>query len=320
MQRNFRHTKDVLRYSAVYKKRRKVKIVKMVVFGILFICILVGLILLVRLPTFTISEIQVKGLQSAGTQEVINEIDSKIGGSYALVLPKKNIFFYPKDKIKSDLLNKFGTFADVSIRTIDTNKLEVTIVEKNATAVSCKTEQVITDKTFVDCFFIDHNAKAFQSVIGEPDQSLSRYVDFNVNTTSTILSLTTIEQVKKVKDNLSSKNLITEFIKVVDSKSVEFKIINNGKIKISIPVSDDFLSVLDTALGTKLLAGAAKFEYIDARFGNKVFFKAEDGGVSVGKNATTSSSTAVLITKIKTATTTKSTSTATTSRVLIKKR
>jgi cell division septal protein FtsQ len=325
MQRNFRHTKDVLRYSAVYKKRRKVKTVKMVVFGILFICILGGVISIVRLPTFTISEIQVKGLQSASTQDVINEIDTKIGGNYALVLPKKNIFFYPKDKIKSDLLNKFSTFADVSIRTIDTNKLEITVVEKNAIAVSCKTEGAIIDKSFIDCFFIDHNAKAFQSIVGEPDQSLPRYVDLNVNTTSTMLSLNAMDQVKKVSDYLSGKNLVTEFIKIADLKGVEFKIINNGKIKISIPFNDDFMSVLDTALNTKLLAGNAKFEYIDARFGNKVFFKAEGVGVLSDKKATTSTSTPVLITKIKNASTTKSTSTSTvkattTSRVLIKKR
>lgn len=311
MQKNFRQAKDVLKYSAVYKKRRKIKIVKMVVFCILFLIILVGLILFVRIPAFTISEIQVKGLQSANTQDVINEIDANIGGSYALVLPKKNILFYPKDKIKSDLLNKFSTFADVSIRTIDTNKLEVTIVEKNAISVSCKTEQVILDKTFIDCFFIDYNAKAFQPVIGEPDQSLSRYVDFNVNTTSTVLSLITMDQVQKVRSNLSNKNLITEFIKLVDSKSIEFKIVDNGKIKISLPVADDFISILNTALSTKLLAGDAKFEYIDARFGNKVFFKSQDGvtgNVSSGIKATTSLSTSTPVTaKIKTGTTTKTT-------------
>ncbi len=301
MQRNFRHTKDVLKYSAVYKKRRKVKIVKMVFFGVLFLFILIGLIFIVRLSTFTISDIQVKGLQSADTQDVMNEINSNINGSYALVLPKKNIFFYPKDKIKNDLLKKFSTFADVQIKTIDTNKLEVTVVEKNAMAVNCKTEQTIIDKTFSDCFFIDSNARAFQAVTGEPDQSLDKYVDFNVNTASSTLSATTMEQLQKVKINLTSKNLITQFIKIVDLKSAEFQIVDNGKIKISIPVSDDFTSILDTALGTDLLLNSVKFEYIDARFGNKVFFKAkganDEKGITKNSTSTSSSTSASLVVK-----------------------
>ena len=94
MQRNYRHTKDVLRHSAVYKKRRKLQIVKTVFFGVLLLIILIGVVLILRMSTFTISEIQVKGLQSANTQDVIDEVESKLGGNYALILPRKNIFFY----------------------------------------------------------------------------------------------------------------------------------------------------------------------------------------------------------------------------------
>jgi len=295
MQRNYRHTKDVLRHSAVYKKRKKIKIVKWIILAILFLAVLIGLIFVVRMPTFTISEIQIKGLQSANTQDVINQVELKIGGNYALVFPRKNIFFYPKDKIKEDLLNKFNTFADVQIRTVDTNKLEVAIVEKNATAVSCQSEFSIIESTFSDCFFIDASARAFQPVVGEPDQSLTRYVDGGANTATSTLTANMIGEIEKVKTNLSDRNLETGFIKIVDSKTAEFQILNNGKIIISLPVGEDFLSVLDTALNTKMLAGGVIFEYVDARFGNKVFFKLHDGKVQtgeVGVSASGASSTA----------------------------
>ena len=264
MQSNYKHTKDVLRYSAVYKKRRKVKIVKMVFFGILALCILIGLILVLRMSTFTISEIQVKGLQSANTQDVINEVESEVKGNYVIFLPKKNIFFYPKADIRKVLLDKFSSFDDAEIKTIDTNKLEITIVEKNANAVSCKTERPIVENTFTECFFVDSNGKFFQRVVGEPDQSLPRYVDFNVDATSSILSADIMTQVKRVVDNLTSKNLITQYVKIIDSKNIEFKIKNNGKIIATIPISDDFISILNTALNTKMLSGSALFDYVDA--------------------------------------------------------
>ena len=303
MQKNFRHTKDVLKYSAVYKKRKKARSMKLVFLLILFVCFLIGLIFIIRTPTFTISEIQVKDLQSANTQDIVNEIDSKIGGSYALVLPKKNIFFYPKNKIRNDLLNKFSTFGDVQLKIIDTNKLEVTIIEKSATAVSCKTEQSIVDNSFADCFFIDSDTRAFQAVTGEPDQSLDKYVDFNVNTASSTLSSSIIKQLQKIKTDLNVRNLITHFIKIVDSKSAEFQIVDNGKIKIPIPFADDFISIFDTALSTSLVSSSIKFEYIDARFGNKVFFKAKDifdikklsnKATSTSSFASTSTSTMVM--------------------------
>lgn len=289
MQRNYRHTKDVLKYSAVYKKRRKAKTVKMVILGILCLCFLIGIVFVLRMSTFTISEIQVKGLQSANTQDVINEVDSQVGGNYALILPKKNIFFYPKDKIKTDLLNKFSTFANVDINTIDTNKLEIAITEKNAEAVSCKTDVSITADTFSDCFFIDSGAKAFQTVSGEPDQSLTRYVDYNVNSTSSVLTVDVIKQLKKISENLVSKNLVVQYVKIIDSRNVEFQIKDNGKIMVSLPVVDDFLSILDTALNTKMLSSGVRFDYVDARFGNKVFFKL-GSGVN-GESGTSSTST-----------------------------
>ena len=290
MQRNYRHTKDVLRHSAVYKKRRKLQIVKTVFFGVLLLIILIGVVLILRMSTFTISEIQVKGLQSANTQDVIDEVESKLGGNYALILPRKNIFFYPKSTIRMDLLSKFRTFGDIQIKTIDTNKLEITVVEKNAVAISCRESVAITAKTYADCFFIDQNARPFQAVLGEPDQSLGRYVDLNVNTASSTLSADIMNQVQKVKADLAGKNLTTSFVKIVDSKTAEFQIVDNGKIIISLPVTDDFISILDTALNTKALSsGAVAFEYIDARFGNKVFFKLGSG--AVGATSTNASST-----------------------------
>ena len=109
--------------------------------------------------------------------------------------------------------------------------------------------------------------------MGEPDQSLTRFIDYNTNSTSTTFSSTTLDQLEKIRQNLVSKNLITQYVLISDSKDVEFKIVNNGKIKISLPVGENFLSVLNTALGTKQLSGNVLFEYIDARFGNKVFLK-----------------------------------------------
>ncbi len=301
MQRNYRHTKDVLKHSAVYKKRKKAKIVKLIILAILLLCVLIGLVFIVRLSVFSISEIQIKGLQSANTQDVISEVESQVGGSYALVLPRKNIFFYPKEKIKQDLLNKFHTFADVQIKTVDTNKLEVTVIEKNAVAVSCQDEQTIIAGTFSNCFFIDAVAHVFQPVIGEPDQSLDRYVDANLNTGSSTLSGEVMEEVQKVKANLAEKNLITGFVKIVDIRTAEFHILNNGKIIISLPVEDDFVSILDTALNTKALADGVLFDYVDARFGNKVFFKLQDGSsgrsgeIGVSASSTASSTTRVSV-------------------------
>lgn len=292
MQRNYRYTKDVLRHSAVYKKRRKVRVIKLVIFSILFLGILIGLIFVARMSTFTISEIQVKGLQSASTQDVINEIESAAVGNYAIVFPRKNVFFYPKDDIKETLLNKFSNFGDVGLKVVDTNKLEVTITEKNAMAVSCKTAEAIATHTFSDCFFIDSSAKVFQPVLGEPDQSLLRYVDENVSTASSTLSPIIMDDVQKVLKALALKNLVTDFIDIKDSKNAEFQLLKNGRVMISLPLGDDFISILDTALNTKLLAGGAKFEYIDARFGNKIFLKLGDGtGVSSAVGGTSTKAT-----------------------------
>lgn len=339
MQNHYRHTKDVLKHSAVYKKRKKVRKIKMALFGLLFVVVFVALIFAVRMSIFTISEIQVKGLQSASTQSVIDEINSEINGNYALVLPKKNILFYPKSTIKENLLNKFGTFADVEINTIDTNKLEISITEKNAAAIGCQSEQSILDNTYANCFFVDSNYKGFQPVVGEPDKSLVRFVYQNasvgqsssggastssVPSTSSVapasptLSSDVIIEVQKLKTDLEKRNLIIHYIKIVDAKNFEFQIIGNGKIFVSLPFDDNLLSILNTALSTKQLSGGVIFEYIDVRFGNKVFYKLGNGTGSVEASRLEASSMMGTSSVMGTSTETKSTAQTASSSLILR--
>lgn len=296
MQRNYRHTKDVLRHSVVYKKRRKAWKIKIAILFILLLCFFVMIVLITRMSFLAISEVQVKGLQSANTQDVIDIVNSDIDGNYALVIPKKNVMFYPKDHIKDSLLNKFNTFANVEIDTVDSNKLEVTITEKNAVAVGCQNEQSIVDSTFSNCFFIDGSAKGFQNVVGVPDQSFVKFVESNMGTTSSTLSSKIMEDVSKFKSNLEKRGFVIEYIKVVDQKNFEFKIVNNGKIIVSSPFDDNLISILNTALNTKQLSDGAMFEYVDARFGNKVFFRLKNGIISESKNSTTTVATSTVAT------------------------
>lgn len=273
MQNNYRHTRDVLKYSVVHRKRRRARMIKMSIYIFVLLCILIGLTFLVRMPLFAISEIQVKGLQSVSTQDVINEVDGDISGNYAFIFPKKNILFYPKSHIKDDLMKKFETFGDVQINTVDTNKLEVSVTEKKAIGISCQSDQSVTDKTFTNCFFVDSNGRTFQPVFGEPDQSLIRFVDANVNTASSTLASSTISETSKVYTDLNSKGFTVQYIGIIGSKDAEFKIVDNGKIIVSLPADDNLISILDTAINTKPLSSTTPFQYIDVRFGNKVFFK-----------------------------------------------
>ena len=289
-QKNYRHTKDVLKYSAVYKKRRRAQSIKLGFFAFLLLCILIGLVFILRMQMFNISDVQVGGLQSFSTQDVVNEVNSQIDGSYAFILPRKNIFFYPKGQIEKDLLNKFSTFASVDIKIVDTNKIEISVTEKNAVAVDCPNEQVILDKTYTGCLFMDSNARTFQNVVGEPDQSLIRFIDSNLGSASSSISSSTINQVGRILSDLNSRNLIIQYVKVPDVKSIEFQVLNNGKIILATPVNDDLIGILDTALKTKPLSDNVAFEYIDVRFGNKVFFKL--GNSKASSSLVTGSSTA----------------------------
>lgn len=285
---NYRHSRDVLRHSAVYKKRRKAKVVKTYIISFVFIVLLVAFILLFRLPFLSISEIQVKGLQSASTQAVINEINSSIHGNYALIIPKKNIFFYPKDEIKTELLNKFSTFKNVEVETVDANKLEISVTERNAGLIICKNSQSIEDRTFTDCFFADSNSVAFQSVSGEPDKSLIRFVDESVKFGSSTLSNSTIEKMYVVLSKLSVAGFGVDYIKSIDKSSLEIYIIDNGKLILPVPIDDKVMSILDTTLKTRPLSTKEKFEYVDMRFGNKIFFKSGEVNGNLKENASSS--------------------------------
>lgn len=298
---NYRHSKDVLRHSAVYKKRRKVRVIKTYIIIFVIIVALVAFLLLFRMPFLSISEIQVKGLQSASTQAVIDEANLKIHGNYALVIPKKNIFFYPKDEIKNELLNKFSTFKDVEVETVDANKLEISIIERNAGLIVCKNSQSIKDKTFIDCFFADSNSIAFQNVSGEPDKSLIRFVSESVQFGSSTISNSTIEKMYVVLDKLNAVGLSIDYITLVDRNSLEINTVENGRLILPIPIDEKVMSILNTTIKAKPVATKEKFEYIDMRFGSKIFFKLGTENPAQKTNATST----IVSTSTKIATSTK---------------
>jgi cell division septal protein FtsQ len=105
--------------------------------GFVLLAVVGGLVWLAHASFVTIRTISVRGLQTLSSTTVIAFADARLGGSYAFVLPKRNIFLYPKAEIRNALLTQFPILKNVDVHAQNFQALEIAVVERQPRALWC---------------------------------------------------------------------------------------------------------------------------------------------------------------------------------------
>src|SRR3989338_4198453 len=96
--------RDVLnspRLSELKKQKRKIFLNKFFLFLVGFIIIFIGLGFLSRINRLNIANVAVAGNKVVDAEIIKEKVDTDLAGYYFWLFPKTNIFFYPKNKIRS---------------------------------------------------------------------------------------------------------------------------------------------------------------------------------------------------------------------------
>ncbi len=268
-------------------RRRKIFFNKIFLIFTILLLAFAGLIYVSRLKQLNISEVKIVGNKVEDNKEVIKIVERNLSGHYLWLFPKKNIFLYPKNAIKNDLMMKFNRFKDISLSIKDEQVLEVEVGEREGLYAWCG-ENLPTGDIQHECYLMDENGYIFAEApyisgevyfkfygLQEIDGSPLGVNFLNENFQKFILFKKSLEQIglKPVaaytKDNIDIKLFLARGKSVLMGPQVTFKIDSD---------LDKLAENLQSALSTEPLLSNFKnkyssLEYIDLRFGNKVYYK-----------------------------------------------
>lgn len=264
--------------SAKYlEKKRKKKLVVVSLSICAFLLLLSIFVIILRASFLQISDIQVNGVDEINSENLIAQAGSIIDGEYIKVLPRSNIFFYPKDKIEKSLKdsNKYIESLDVELDGLDT--LEITVTERQPSAVACEGFKG-DDGGSGPCFFLDHDGYIYREA-----SQFSEGVYVKYYTSASEKSLSTGDYIAET----SIFRELQDFIRIVKDADItvigiligeggSYELyIRNKDSSVAVVYFDDRVSFDKTASNLSAFLQNSEdknFDYINLRFGNSIFY------------------------------------------------
>jgi cell division septal protein FtsQ len=256
-------------------RRRRARLAWIV--GALILCaaLVYGVHWVSYLPFLNIASIEVSGAHDIPTELVRTYADSVIhDGSYHF-LSRSNIFLYPKQALARDIVADFPGIhaAEVSRDGVFSQRLSIRIEERQPFAQWCEGES---------CFVLDDGGYIYSSLDASSTAPLpNAYIFSGPLASSTppigqtfipghmpgVVALLTILQ--------QQTGLVPQTISVADEQDFTIHFVSGFDLKASFGADAATLARnLRLVLGSDALAGKEdQVEYIDLRFGDRVFYK-----------------------------------------------
>ncbi len=232
-----------------------------------------GIWYLTRIESFNIDEVEVKGGETISRDVVKKVILDELEGAYFKLVPKRFVFTYPKEEIEESI-HSIERLKDVTIELSGTT-LTITYEEFRPYALWCKEAE---DSR---CLFIDEEGFAFAAAPPLRGGAFTRYVikGEEPKVASEALSRDLITKTENVAESLSVEfGFDVSTIEVEDRDAVFYVLSTGAILKTTIETeTSELINNIKYILASKDFSNlvSGRFEYIDLRYGNKVFVKEE---------------------------------------------
>ena len=271
-----------LKSPAILKRRKKILRVK-----IILACIGLGLFLFLlswvsKAEKFEIQTFDIKGNFVTRSEDISKIISSHIANNYFHLFSKKNIFLYPKSKIKKDILDSFLCVKDARISFADFQTIHINIIERKPFALYCQHLEALPPNAEEECYFMDESAFIYARTLNFSENIYFRFGDDCVSSAKNILGTTYLAEARK--GQFEKVNLFVRYLKDINIEGVKLVVRENGNYelffgddsKLIFDADQDFDEIFENLRATLINLGDLenkKFEYIDLRFNNKVLYK-----------------------------------------------
>lgn len=249
------------------RKRMRTRLTLVSLGALVFLLILV--VGLTHLPFLQVREVEVSGAKTLATSTIAGYLHEQIAGYYLFVIPKRNIFIYPKRAIADGLLMRFPELRAADVHAGDFHTIAAEVVEREPKALWCQGDQ---------CYFMDQTGVVYAYSNGE-----EKFVSYRGRTEGESLPRQYLTEevfgsLFALADAISQKlpDTPVEGVAVDAQLDAEATLSNGFALKFALgDAGGDVFERFSLALtsGPFLENGLSDFQYLDLRFGDKLYYK-----------------------------------------------
>ncbi len=273
------------------RKKRKKKIVRWVIVLFLLMFIFGFSSYISHRPEFRITNVTLSGGVLVTQDDIQKESKNFLLGKYFWLYPKDNAFLYKRKDLRDYLKEKFKRIDTIDISLEEFQTLKIKITERKPYAIWCSNlvdtidffdEAGGTVDKIEECYFMDQDSAIFAPAPHFSGDAYFKYYGLVSTTTPIgsyyISSSTEFAQITRFIDRIKEIGVRPQYL--ISKEGDEFEVVINGGGGIYFDIKEPLDKVadnLEALLQTPELAGFERdklpVDYIDLRFGNKLFYK-----------------------------------------------
>lgn len=231
--------------------------------------IIIGIWYCTRFDSFTISEITASGGATISPVLIKQLAEKQLEGTYFGLIPKRFAYFYPKGEILS-VVGGVERIKNVQIELLNHKSLSINYGEYSPNALWCK------EKGVDECLFIDETGYAFGQAPDLDGGSLLRFYTLQDSPTKSKFMVQTEEYlaILELVTRLAESGWFVHSVEIDLARDIFFTLEGGGELKVTLKENvDKTLGYLNTVRESEKFKHLApgNFQYIDLRFGTKIF-------------------------------------------------
>lgn len=253
-------------------------------FGMLLTTIWFG----TRIDSLTISNVTVRGGETIPHEQIEEIVRNQLAGTYLKFVPHTFAFTYPQKDIESKI-REIKRIKDLKVVRQSGTDLQVEFTEYVPHSLWCGKSE--TD----GCFFLDDHGYSFAPAPSLTGGSFMRFIAIAKDPAEDVQAFSPedYQKVHELVQLFADAGWYVGKAEIDLSGDAFFTVVDGGEFKVSLRQSaketvDNMLTVLNSEKFSHLQPG--NFEYVDLRFGSKVFVN-EETIITPTSTATTSQAT-----------------------------
>lgn len=255
------------------RRRRRLLLVGLLVF--VLVVLAGGLVWLSWAPFMRVTAIEVSGTKSVPTSTLQAYVEQQLQGAYGWLFARNNVFLYPRAGIAAGLLAQYPTLRSVDVHAKDFHTVEVAVMERQPVALWCPAAGG-------ECDYLDEQGLIYAPA---PQFNEDPYLIYTGAATTTaqagLRQYLTTEQFQSLSAlvaALETKVPGDPIDRVAVDSSLDARAYFHDGFVLIFSIKDDGGDVFERfslALQSPDFAGHAlsDFEYLDLRFGDKLYYK-----------------------------------------------
>ena len=253
------------------KLHRRKRIIKTILFFLICAVLFAGVVAFFRIPFFKIQKIVIRGNNLISIDLMRDKINQRLEGKYYGIFPRDNIFIVSKKKITEDVLDNIARVKDIQLdRKLFFRNLMINITERRSAGILCQEE---------NCFFVDEDGFVFEEAPYFSGSIYLRFLDERIASSSGVITgayILPAEEFRKLMDfnKLASRSDINISKVVLKKENIyELYTVDGWRILANNQNNPNDLFINLIAILDEIKDKRQSLDYIDLRFGNKVFYK-----------------------------------------------